>query len=114
MHDGIHGQSAQQAIKSGRAPRPQVGSMQHDAEGDMAPDAQTQSKNDPLAHHVNQLGMQPDEKERALPKEGELGGRGFGRFDFRRGNQTGQVIRHKVQRLFTTVSAAALFTTLHR
>lgn len=86
--------------------------MQHDAEGDMAPDAQTQSKNDPLAHHVNQLGVH--RAERTLPKEGELGGRGFGRFDFRRGNQTGQVIRHKVQRLFTTVSAAALFTTLHR
>ncbi len=29
----------------------------------MTPDAQTQSKNDPLAHHVNQLGLQPDGKE---------------------------------------------------
>jgi hypothetical protein len=37
--------------------------MQHDAEGDMASDTQTQSKNNPLAHHVNQLGLKPDEKE---------------------------------------------------
>lgn len=88
--------------------------MQHDAEGDMAPHAQTQSKNDPLAHHVNQLGMQPDGRKERCRKEGELSGRGFGRFDFRRGNKAGQVIRHKVQRLFTTVSAAALFATLHR
>jgi hypothetical protein len=54
------------------------------------------------------------ERKEHCRREGELGGRGFGRFDFRRGNQTGQVIRHKIQRLFTTVSAAPLFTTLHR
>jgi hypothetical protein len=37
--------------------------MQHYAEGDMASDAQTQSKNDPLAHHVRQLSAEPDAKE---------------------------------------------------
>lgn len=31
--------------------------MEHDAEGDMSADSQTQRKNDPLAYHVNQLGM---------------------------------------------------------
>jgi hypothetical protein len=36
----------------------------------MTPDAQTQSKNDPLAHHVNQLGLQPDGKnERCRRRE---------------------------------------------
>jgi len=43
--------------------------MQHDAEGNMTPDAQTQSKNDPLAHHVNQLGVQPGRKERCRRRE---------------------------------------------
>lgn len=88
--------------------------MQHDAQGDMASDAQTESKNYPLPHHVNQPGLKPDEKERTLPKEGELGGRGLGRFNFRCGNQTREVIRHKVQRLFSTVGTTALFTTLNR
>lgn len=88
--------------------------MQHDAEGDMASNAQAQRKNDPLAHHVNQPGKEPDGRERALPKEGELCGRGFGRLDFRRGDKTREVVRHEVQRLFTTVSAAPFFTTLHR
>ena len=37
--------------------------MQHDAEGDMAPDAQTESKNNPLAHHMNPLGLEPNEKK---------------------------------------------------
>ena len=63
LHDRIDGYSAHEAIKPGCAPGPEVGSMQHDAEGDMASDAQTQSKNNPLAHHVNQLGLKPDEKE---------------------------------------------------
>jgi hypothetical protein len=37
--------------------------MQHDAKGDMPSDTQAQSKNNPLAHHVNQLGLRPEEKE---------------------------------------------------
>ena len=37
--------------------------MQHDAEGYMSSDAQTQSKNDPLAHHVKQLSAEPDAKQ---------------------------------------------------
>ena len=63
LHDRIHGQSAQEAIKPGCAPWPQVGSMQHYAESYMASDAQTQSKNDPLAHHVKQLSAEPDAKQ---------------------------------------------------
>jgi hypothetical protein len=63
LHDRIYGYSAQEAIKPGCAPGPEVGSMQHDAEGDMASDPQAQSKNNPLAHHVNKLGLKPDEKE---------------------------------------------------
>lgn len=63
LHDRIHRHSAQEAIKPGCAPWPEVGSMQHDAEGEMASDAQTQSKDNPLAHHVNQLGLKPDGKE---------------------------------------------------
>jgi hypothetical protein len=30
--------------------------MKDDAEGNMSSDAQAQGENDPLAHHVNQLG----------------------------------------------------------
>ena len=88
--------------------------MEDDSKGNMPPHTQTKCKNDPLTHHVNQLGMKPDRRERGLPREEELGGRCFGRFDFRRGNQTGQVIRHEVQRLFSTIGTAALFTALHR
>jgi hypothetical protein len=86
--------------------------MQYHAEGDVASDAQTKSKNDPLSHHVN-LSMRPRKAGHSGGME-RLGGGGLGRFDFRRGDQTGQVIRHEVQRLFTTVSAAALFSPLHR
>jgi hypothetical protein len=39
LHDRIDGYSAQEAIKPGCAPWPEVGSMQHDTEGDMASDA---------------------------------------------------------------------------
>lgn len=49
--------------------------MQDDAEGDMTSDAQTKSKNDPLAHHVN-LSMRPDRK-RGTPEDGETRQRGF-------------------------------------
>jgi hypothetical protein len=35
--------------------------MEDDAEGDMSSDPQTQCKNDPLAHHVNQ--PRPDGEE---------------------------------------------------
>lgn len=49
--------------------------MQDDAEGDMTSDAQTKSKNDPLAHHVN-LSMRPDRK-RGTPGDGETRQRGF-------------------------------------
>jgi hypothetical protein len=37
--------------------------MQHYAEGYVASDAQTQSKNDPLAHHLKQLSAEPDAKQ---------------------------------------------------
>lgn len=64
--------------------------MENDPQGNMSPHAQAQCKNDPLAHHVNQARYETgQEGESALPKEKELGGRRFGRFDFRRGNQTG-------------------------
>ena len=63
LYDRIHRYSAEEAVKSGRAPWPEVGSMQHDAEGKMASDAQTQSKDNPFTHHVNQLGLKPDGKE---------------------------------------------------
>lgn len=87
--------------------------MQDDAEGDMTSDAQTKSKNDPLAHHVN-LSMRPDRKRGTLRRMARLGSGGFGRFNLGRGNETGQVIRHEVQRFFTTVGPAAFFPPLHR
>ena len=40
LHHYIYGDSAQEAVKPGRAPWPQVGSMEHDAERDMPSDAQ--------------------------------------------------------------------------
>jgi hypothetical protein len=49
--------------------------MQHHAEGNVASDAQTKSKNDPLSHHVN-LNMRPDRKA-GTPENGETRQRGF-------------------------------------
>lgn len=48
--------------------------MQHHAEGDVASDAQTKSKNDPLSHHVN-LSMRPDGRQ-GTPVDGETRRRG--------------------------------------
>lgn len=48
--------------------------MQDDAEGDVASDAQTKGKNDPLSHHVN-LSMRPGRK--GTPEDGETRQRGF-------------------------------------
>jgi hypothetical protein len=48
--------------------------MQYHAEGDVASDAQTKSKNDPLSHHVN-LSMRPDGRQ-GIPVDGETRRRG--------------------------------------
>lgn len=51
LHNRIQDKSTQEPVETGRAPRPIPGGVEHDSQGDVPSNSETQGEYGPLAHH---------------------------------------------------------------